>query len=209
MANRIDMTNKRFGRLVVIKPDKKNRHGDLYWLCKCDCGNIKSINGTKLRNGWTRSCGCLQKDWASEKFSSHKMSDSSLYRIWENMKTRCYNPKSNRFYRYGGRGIKVCDEWLDFNNFVEWALSNGYEEGLSIERKNINQNYEPNNCCWIPLKNQTQNRSNTVWITYQNQTMCMAEFSRIMKVSVNVIRNRIKKGMTGDQMAKEFLNVIN
>lgn len=209
MSNRIDMTNKRFGRLVVIKADKRNKHGELYWLCKCDCGNVKSIKGSKLRNGWTQSCGCLQKEWVSEHFSSHRMSNSSLYKIWGNMKTRCYSPKNNRFYCYGGRGIKVCDEWLDFNNFAEWAFANGYEEGLSIERKNINRNYEPDNCCWIPLKNQTQNRSNTVWITYHNQTMCMAEFARKMNVSVNVIRNRIKKGMTGDQMAKEFLNDTN
>lgn len=209
MSKRIDLTNKRFGKLTVLKIDENKSRGELYWLCLCDCGNLKSIQGRKLRSGWTKSCGCLQKEWAKENFSTHKMSETSLYKVWENMKTRCFNPKSNRFYRYGGRGITICDEWLDFKSFSEWALLNGYKDGLSLERKNIDKDYEPGNCCWIPIEKQAQNKSNTVWITYQDKKMCMAEFSKIANVSINVIRNRLKKGMTGDQIAREFINETN
>lgn len=206
MAYKNNLTGNRYGRLIVLKENGKTNHGDLRWLCKCDCGNIKTITGTKLKSGWTKSCGCLQKEIARKHMLKHGLSDSRLYSIWENMKERCYRPSNNRYYRYGARGIKVCKEWLDFEKFAEWANKNGYKDGLSIERVDIDGNYEPNNCCWIPLKEQTQNRENTVWIYYQGKRFCMSQFAKDMGVSINVIRNRIKHGLSGDEMAKEFLN---
>ena len=206
MSRKIDITGNRYGRLVVLREDGKTEHGDLRWLCKCDCGKTKTITGSKLKSGWTKSCGCLQKEKISKRMIKHGLSNSRLYGIWENMKERCYRPSNNRYYRYGGRGIKICDEWLDFNNFAEWADKSGYKEGLSIERIDVDGDYEPKNCCWIPLKKQTQNRSNTVWIDYQDKRVCMSEFAREMGVSINVIKNRIRHGLSGDDMAKEFRN---
>lgn len=208
MSRRIDLTGNRYGRLLVTKFDRKNQHGDTYWVCRCDCGNYKSIASNKLRSGWTKSCGCLHKEIMRQKLLSHGMSKSKLYSSWELMKSRCYYPQNNRYYRYGGRGIKVCDEWLSFERFKEWALKNGYKEGLTLERKNIDKNYEPDNCCWITKEEQARNKCNTVWVVYKGERMCMSVFAREMGVSINVISNRIKKGMNGDEMAKEFLNEV-
>lgn len=204
MSKIIDLTGMRFGRLTVIERNGKNKCGDARWLCKCDCGNTTSVIGSKLRTGWTKSCGCLQREWASENFSTHRHSKTSLYNIWYNMKERCFRKTHIRYPRYGGRGIKICSEWMVFENFYDWAIANGYEEGLSLERKCIDGNYEPSNCCWIPRAKQAQNKSNTVWIVYRGERMCMAEFSRRIGVSVNVIRNRLKHGLSGDQIAEEF-----
>ena len=208
MAHKIDLTGNRYGRLTVLQEDGKTNHGDLRWLCKCDCGNIKTITGSKLKRGWTKSCGCIQKEWASRNMSTHKMSNTTLYNVWLRIKSRCYYPKNNRYHRYGGRGIKMCPEWLDFTNFYNWSMNNGYKEGLTIERIDIDKDYEPSNCCWIPLEEQARNKSNTVWRTYQSRRMCMAQFSRETGISINVIRNRLKKGLSGDQMVEEYRNAI-
>ena len=102
----------------------------------------------------------------------------------------------------------MCPEWLDFTNFYNWSMNNGYKEGLTIERIDIDKDYEPSNCCWIPLEEQARNKSNTVWLTYQSRRMCMAQFSRETGISINVIRNRLKKGLSGDQMVEEYRNAI-
>ena len=168
MAHKIDLTGNRYGRLTVLQEDGKTNHGDLRWLCKCDCGNIKTITGSKLKRGWTKSCGCIQKEWASRNMSTHKMSNTTLYNVWLRIKSRCYYPKNNRYHRYGGRGIKMCPEWLDFTNFYNWSMNNGYKEGLTIERIDIDKDYEPSNCCWICIYN-----SSSYWIN----TTIIYEFS--------------------------------
>lgn len=199
-----DLSGRKYNKLTVICKNGKTNGGDIKWLCKCDCGNEKTITGSKLKSGWTKSCGCMQKEWAANKFSKHKLSQTQLYKCWERMKSRCLNKNNNRYYRYGGRNIKVCSEWLDFNNFSYWALSNGYKEGLTIERIDVNGNYEPNNCTWITPAAQMRNTSRTVWVEYKNSKICMAEFSRMTGISVNVIRNRLKKGLTADQIVEEY-----
>ena len=161
----IDLTGQKFGRLTVLH--KYGHSGkETTWFCKCDCGNVGVVIGRDLRSGNTKSCGCYHKERASEANTKHKGlcrgHKENLYKRWESMKKRCTQPNCKSYKDYGGRGIKVCDEWLnDYNAFREWALNNGFEEHLTIERIDYNGNYEPSNCTWIPKCEQSKNRRNT------------------------------------------------
>lgn len=163
MAYFNDLTGKTFGRLKVIARSKNNKWGDSQWVCKCDCGNIKIILGKNLVNGRTRSCGCLLSEKSKERMkkiaTKHGKSNLRINKTYRSMKERCYNENSKDYKNYGGRGIKICNEWLDdFMNFYNWAINNGYADNLTIERINVNGNYEPNNCTWIPKGEQAQNQ---------------------------------------------------
>lgn len=151
-----NIKNQRFGRLIVIVATKKRTpSGGIIWLCRCDCGNLAEVRSTNLLSGNTMSCGCLQK----EMHIGYRHGDdrTRLYQIWGNVKTRCYNSNEQHYHRYGGRGITVCDEWKnDYVVFKKWALSNGYENNLTIDRINNDGNYEPNNCQWITRSENTK-----------------------------------------------------
>lgn len=157
-----DLTNQKFGRLTVIKYYGSNKNSRALWLCKCDCGNEKVVIGNSLLCKLTFSCGCYNKEAASKRRIKHSMSYSKLYKVWQGMKTRCYNPKFMYYCNYGGRGITICDEWLnDFKAFYDWAINNGYKEGLTIDRINNDGNYEPSNCRWITRAEQNRNQRKT------------------------------------------------
>lgn len=149
-----------FDRLTVLgDTGKRSPHRDILWLCECSCGKKVYVVGSKLKSGHTRSCGCLQRELFSAKSTTHGQRYTRLYRIWTAMKTRCTNPNSKDWPNYGGRGIGVCEKWLnDFSAFCEWALENGYADDLTIDRKNNDRGYCPENCRWATRAEQNQNK---------------------------------------------------
>lgn len=146
---------KKFGRLTIVGKAEKSLH----FNCKCDCGNERVVFMGNLSRGHTQSCGCLQKERARTAKSTHGMSKKHpLYRVWDQMKDRCNNPNHKFYQNYGGRGIKVCDEWMDFQKFFDWSIRNGYQRGLEIDRRNNDGIYEPSNCRWVTRKINSNNR---------------------------------------------------
>lgn len=157
-ANAIDLTGQRFGNLIVVEETGRAADGSVVWLCRCDCGKTTKEIGTRMRNGYVRSCGCAHVKHGYA-FRGKK---ERLYRIWANMKTRCYNQKNKNYKNYGGRGIKICNEWLhDFPSFYDWAMLHGYSDNLTIDRIDNDGNYEPSNCRWATPKEQRHNQRTT------------------------------------------------
>lgn len=197
-----DETGNRYGKLVVLymANDKVYASGrsTVMWHCKCDCCNECDIAAGSLRNGLTKSCGCLNYEMMKNceiKYSKHHLSGTRLYDCWRCMKRRCYEKSRHNYKDYGGRGITVCDEWLkDFKNFADWALLNGYSDELTLDRINVNGNYEPSNCRWATNKDQQRNKRNTHYITYQGVTRCLAEWAEVTGNSKDHIRYYEKLG---------------
>lgn len=189
----IDLKGKRFGNLIVVEMEEHIVGKHVTWKCKCDCGNKIIVDGSYLRNGQKTHCGC-------NKPFSYRLTHPRLYRIWQNMRERCGNPKNNRYYDYGGRGIKVCTEWQDsFETFCKWALENGYGDELSIDRIDVNGNYEPSNCRWITMFDQMGNTRKNVYITYKGETKHLSEWCRILNFKQATIDYRLKNGYSVEE----------
>lgn len=163
MPRRVDLSGQRFGRLVAVcyVPRVTGITKKYGWLCKCDCGEYKIIKSNALTSGAQVSCGCYNKErlLGSNINQTHGMSKSRLFITWRNMRVRCYSEKDKRYSAYGGRGITVCDEWRNsFEAFRDWALANGYRDDLTIDRIDVNGNYEPSNCRFITRAENNKNR---------------------------------------------------
>lgn len=196
-----DLTGQRFGRLIVLSYAHTNQHGKAIWHCRCDCGNEKDIIGCSLTRGLTKSCGCLHDEKSkdnckvmSNSNKKHEECKTRLYNIWHGMKARCGNPNNTSYEKYGGKGIKVCDEWQDYLSFREWALNNGYSESLTIDRINNNGNYEPSNCRWATIREQENNRTNNVLLTAFGKTQTMSQWAKEKNICKSTLFNRLKKG---------------
>lgn len=204
----IDLSGQKFGRLLVLK--RAENHGrETYWKCRCDCGNTKEINGAKLKNGHTKSCGCLSKEITSEMSRTHGMSDTRLYRIYKKMYRRCYKPKTKSFENYGGRGITICTEWLGehgFENFAKWSTENGYNDNLSIDRKDNDKGYSPENCRWATAKEQANNTRSTVFLTYNGETKPASEWSEITGIRQDTLTMRKRSGWSDEECIEVPLN---
>ena len=165
MRKIIDMTGRIIGRLTVIEECGRDAQGKVLWRCRCECGNEVIVRGSNLRNENTTSCGCYQRECAAEDHTTHGASRTRLYAIWADMLKRVgvHKGASEEVKRaYQDRGITVCDEWLIFENFRDWALSHGYKEGLQIDRRDNDKGYCPENCRWVTPKENTNNRRNTI-----------------------------------------------
>ena len=195
MSKLIDLIGRKFGKLTVIKKVESNSLGRAMWLCKCDCGNEVIVQGTCLRNGNTKSCGCLRIENSKSKTVKHNLTKHRIYNIYIHIKQRCNKPKCKQYKWYGAKGIQICEEWeKDFINFYNWAMANGYKENLSIDRINVNGNYEPSNCRWVDMKTQQNNRGNNFRVKINNQTHTLPEWAEIYKISIHTIRTRLARG---------------
>ncbi|MBQ3021944.1 MAG: hypothetical protein IJD91_01275 [Clostridia bacterium] len=197
---KIDLTGQRFGRLIVLEFVPNEKRGS-YWLCRCDCGNEKVIRGNCLITKHTESCGCLFLDVRKASTTTHGNSNSRLYSIWKNMKQRCNNPNASKYGTYGGRGICVCDEWLNnFPAFRTWALSHGYADNLSIDRIDNNKGYFPENCRWADNKTQCRNLRKNVLVKYEGKLITISEVAEITGISKETLYYRFKHGYSNDQL---------
>ena len=189
MSKGCDLLNE-----IIVFDETKIVNGRTYQKIKCHCGNVTYMRKDYLKKA--KSCGCLHKNKYGLKSSDYE----KLYGVWSSMKKRCYSEKSDRYYAYGAKGIGVCDEWKeDFHNFAKWAVKNGWENGLSIERNDIKKSYSPENCCFIPLKLQARNKSNNVFIKYKGQTKCVAEWCFLLGLKDKTVYKRIKDGHTNPE----------
>ena len=169
----IDRVGKRFGKLTVIsQAPGRSSDGMAKWLCRCDCGKEKVVRGGNLRPGVQHSCGCH----IGKSNITHGLSNHPLYMAWRNMRSRCSDISSQYYYRYGRRGITVCEEWEDFRKFYDWAMSSGWEEGLQLDRVDNDASYYPDNCRFTTATVNTRNRPGTSYtVTVDGTDMCLSE----------------------------------
>ena len=193
-----DLTGQKFGLLTVIGLAETDTR-KTYWVCKCDCGNMKTVRSDSLLCGAIKSCGCIkrkQDEVNLTKNHRHKMSGTRIYSEWQGMKGRCYNKGNARYADWGGRGIEVCEQWRNsFESFYTWAMANGYQDNLTIDRIDNNGNYCPENCRWVGQQEQCRNRRSNINLTIGNSTRTLIEWCEIFQVdyaNVNARYNRNK-----------------
>ena len=209
-----DLTGKRIGRLTVRGPSPRKVWGKNLWICDCDCGNtVEHETGVLNQKNPPQSCGCLQREAASKvgKRTIQDLIDKNkplskdikrIHTIWSNMKQRCENPNNRAYSYYGGRGISVCDEWHDVKIFEEWALQNGYEANLTIDRINTNGNYEPDNCRWITQKAQSNNTRKNKMITYKGKTQSLSDWCT--ELGLDYFRTKARLNACGYSIEEAF-----
>lgn len=208
----LDLTGKRFGRLVVLKEakphiSKSGKTKMRMWLCRCDCGVEKEILGTSLMKGATKSCGCLNSEAARERIAKQSIKHGytsngkteRLYLVWTHMKNRCENPNATGYQNYGGRGIAVCKEWYSYPAFREWAILNGYNPNAktgqcTLDRIDVNGDYCPENCRWATAKEQGNNKRTNRLITFCGRTQTMQQWADELGVKKTLIYKRLKCG---------------
>ena len=198
----IDLIGKRFGKLTVIKRVKRIDSKHVYWLCKCDCGKETMVRSQHLREGKINSCGCL----VGEK---HSMRYTRLYRIYTNIKTRCYNEKSPNYSNYGGKGIKMCNEWeYSFTSFKTWSFANGYNDNLTIDRIDNNKGYFPENCRWVDKFVQANNKNNNIYYQFHGIKHTIGEWSRIIPINKKAVYRRLEKGNDVIDLFEKAYNMV-
>ena len=207
MGKLIDLTGQKFGRLTVIE-QAYVRKGIIYWRCVCDCGNANFVNGRKLRDNIIKSCGCYKSQEFKKRVSKHSLSKTKIYKLYHLIKRRCYDKNDSHYNCYGGRGIKMCEEWLNnFSSFYDWAMSNGYKEEIlpngknkwTIDRIDVNGNYEPNNCRWTTIQEQAKNKRTNIYLTYNGETLTQNEWAKKLDIYAGAIQWRLKKGWSVEE----------
>ena len=196
---RKDLTGMVVGRLTVLHYAYSNKYA--YWKCRCECGNETFVRSSHLIAGLVRSCGCLNSEigkrtikYAHAKNFKHGDSRSRLHIIWTNIIQRCHDKNSKSFIYYGGRGIGICPEWHDFIVFRDWALVNGYKDDLTIDRINVNGNYEPLNCRWVGRDIQANNKRNNVFIIFREERRTVAQWAKEYDIPITTFLRWYKKG---------------
>jgi len=190
--NFIDLTGRRFGRLVVLSRGPNVNNTIATWNCRCDCGKDKNIRGLKLKAGVTTSCGCFRREVVARKNTTHGESNNNSYGSWQAMLTRCSNKNQRSYKNYGGRGITVCQEWLSFENFL--ADMGERPEGMSLERIDNEQGYNKLNCKWATRQEQSRNKRTNRYITINGITLCFSDMCKKFSIDRDIVRDRLRSG---------------
>jgi hypothetical protein len=188
-----DLTSQKFGRLTVLSYAGQNNDHNAMWNCKCDCGNDFIARGSSLLKGATISCGCYRKEVSAKNHTKHGKSKSKLYVMWLGMCARCNNPNNENYSRYGGRGIKVCDEWRNYENFYN-DMHSTYKKGLTIDRIDNDKGYSKDNCRWVTPQEQMHNYSRNVKITINGETDTVKRMCEKYNAKYDNVVRQIKKG---------------
>ena len=198
MPKLIDLAGQRFGRLTVVSRAENTLEGRARWLCKCICGNQTVATGKGLRNGCTKSCGCLIKDVNLSRAThgdSKRQKMKRLYRIWCAVKSRVSNKNQPQYKDYGGRGITICEDWAsDYITFRDWSLKNGYNDTLTIDRIDNEKGYYPDNCRWVSMRTQQRNKSRNRDITFNNETKTLSEWAEALGMNYFTLHKRMQHG---------------
>ena len=187
----IDLTGQRFGKLTILAKQGSTKNKKTLWLCLCDCSNIVTIQGDNLKAGITQSCGCLQKELATIKHTTHGMTNTKIYEVWQHMHSRCRDKADKSYKDYGGRGIKVCQRWGRFENF--YFDMGDLPEGLTIERIDNSKGYFPDNCKWATIKEQANNKRTNIIIEYQGQHLTLSQWADKIHVKYPALWDRVRK----------------
>lgn len=205
-----NLIGQRFGRLTVIERAENNKNGHVCWKCRCDCGVKIVVDGGSLRNGDTKSCGCLKIEKASGRLFRHGLRRSRIYKIWANMKTRCFNPNNSKYPRYGGRGITVYPAWIDdFQAFYDYVskLEHFGEKGYSLDRIDNNGNYEPENLRWANAKTQRCNQQDALMVVlYNNKKVVLKDAARLSGINYNTLYSRYCRGDMEEKLFRPVRN---
>lgn len=202
-----DITGQKFGHLYVQGVDRRCS-GNVYYKCLCDCGNTITVCAPALKQGRTKSCGCARGKMISEKIRTHGESNTRLFRVWGSVKNRCYNENEPSYKNYGDRGIGVCAAWLtNYEAFRDWALANGYDENApygecTLDRIDVNGNYSPENCRWVNLKIQANNKTTSHFIDYRGERHTIAEWSELLGVPKYIIHDGLRAGKPFDEIVE-------
>lgn len=212
MSKMKNLTGFRFNKLTVIERDLSQQKGRVRtkWLCKCDCGNIISVVSTDLLRGHTQSCGCYHKSQASKSLTEIKSrspnfhkSKTRAYRIWHGMMRRCNNPKAKFYFYYGGRGIKVCKRWHEYDAFLADMGEPGQQD--TLDRIDSNGDYCPKNCRWATMQEQCNNRRGNLIIWYNGKKYSGSQFAKEFDIPYYYVRALYKRGMSGENIINMFL----
>lgn len=184
-----DLTGGKYGRLTVLGIADRRKDGLYRYRCLCECGIETVVIGRNLKNGHSKSCGCLHRDI----ITTHGKTNSRLFGIWHSILQRCRNQNDKDYKNYGERGIEVCDEWKsNFQSFYDWAMANGYADNLTIDRKDVNGNYCPENCRWATQKEQSNNKRSNRCISYNDRTMTLQQWAEEIGISPDALYRRIE-----------------
>lgn len=202
MNNRIkDITGIKYNLLTAVNRIGSNKHNQSIWLCLCDCGIYKKALIGDLNSGHLKSCGCLNIQSRIKTHTTHGLSKKNkLYKVWDAMKARCYNKNHRSYKNYGGRGIFVCKDWQNYENFHVWSISAGYMDGLSIDRVDNDRGYSPDNCKWVEMKEQVRNRRITKTLEYNGELKPLAEWCEVFELDYHKTNQKLLKGWTFEKV---------